>query len=114
VLADDAYAAVTAQGCVAVDAAVNPALAGAIDVKTPSPSDATATTAMRLKFVFVDICFLSIVEKGTFPNSALAEKADLFVISRSFWESIGSIHSYFSNTKIWWIFCLVRQRDFRY
>jgi hypothetical protein len=60
------------------------ALAGAIDVKTPSPSDATATTAMRLKFVFVDICFLSIVEKGTIPNSALVEKADLFVISRCF------------------------------
>jgi hypothetical protein len=84
VLADDAYAAVTAQGCVAVVAATKVALAGAIDVKTPSPSDATATTAMRLKFVFVDICFLSIVEKGTFPNSALVEKADLFVISRSF------------------------------
>ena len=79
----DEYAAVTAHGVVAVDAAVKPALAGAIDVNTPSPSDATAITAMRLKFVFVDICFLSIVEIGTIPNSALVEKADLFVISRS-------------------------------
>jgi hypothetical protein len=68
---------------VAVVAATKSALAGVIDVKTPSPSDATATTAMRLKFVFVDICFLSIVELGTIPNSALVEKADLFVISRS-------------------------------
>jgi hypothetical protein len=84
VLALDEYAAVTAHGVVDVVAATKAALAGAIDVKTPSPSDATATTAMRLKFVFVDICFLSIVEIGTFPNSALAEKADLFVISQSF------------------------------
>jgi hypothetical protein len=83
VLALVAYAEVAAHGVVPVDAATNSALAGAIDVNTPSPSDATATTAMRLKFVFVDICFLSIVEKGTIPNSALVEKADLFVISRS-------------------------------
>jgi Mrp family chromosome partitioning ATPase len=36
----------------------------------PNPSDATATSAMRLKVVFVDICFLSIVDLENFPSSA--------------------------------------------
>jgi hypothetical protein len=31
------------------------------ELSTPRPNAATATSAMRLKFVFVDICFLSIV-----------------------------------------------------
>jgi hypothetical protein len=31
------------------------------ELRTPRPNAATATSAMRLKFVFVDICFLSIV-----------------------------------------------------
>ena len=47
-----------------------PALAGATDVSTPSPSAATATNATRLKFVFVDMFFLSLVETGHFPISA--------------------------------------------
>jgi hypothetical protein len=34
--------------------------AGATDVRTPKPNAATATSATRLKVVFVDICFLSI------------------------------------------------------
>jgi len=44
--------------------------AGATDVRTPSPSAATATSATRLKFVFVDMFFLSLVEIGHFPISA--------------------------------------------
>jgi hypothetical protein len=34
--------------------------AGATEVNTPKPNAATVTSAMRLKVVFVDICFLSI------------------------------------------------------
>jgi hypothetical protein len=34
--------------------------AGATDVSTPKLNAATATSAMRLNVVFVDICFLSI------------------------------------------------------
>jgi hypothetical protein len=36
----------------------------------PSVKAATATSAMRLKVVFVDICFLSIVDLENFPSSA--------------------------------------------
>jgi hypothetical protein len=54
----------------AATAIVTAALAGATDVRTPSPSDATATSATRLKFVFVDMFFLSLVEIGNFPISA--------------------------------------------
>jgi hypothetical protein len=43
------------------------ALAGATDVRTPKPREATATSAMRLKVVFVDICFLSISRAEEFP-----------------------------------------------
>jgi len=38
---------------------------------TPRPKAATATSAMRLNVVFVDICFLSIVELWTIRSSAL-------------------------------------------
>jgi hypothetical protein len=44
------------------------ALAGATDVTTPRPKAATATSAMRLKVVFVDICFLSISRDQEFPG----------------------------------------------
>jgi hypothetical protein len=44
------------------------ALAGATDVKTPKPKAATVTSAMRLKVVFVDICFLSISRVREFPD----------------------------------------------
>ncbi len=37
---------------------------------TPRPNAATATSAMRLNVVFVDICFLSIVELRTIRISA--------------------------------------------
>jgi len=39
--------------------------------KTPRPNAATATSAMRLKVVFVDILFLSVVVKRTFLLAAL-------------------------------------------
>jgi hypothetical protein len=39
--------------------------------RTPRPNAATATSAMRLNVVFVDICFLSIVELRTIRGSAL-------------------------------------------
>jgi len=42
---------------------------GATDI-TPKPNAATVTSAMRLKVVFVDICFLSIVDSKTIPDSA--------------------------------------------
>jgi len=46
------------------------ALAGATAVNTPKPKAETATSAMRLRVVFVDICFLSIVDPRAFPESA--------------------------------------------
>ena len=38
--------------------------------RTPKPNAATVTSAMRLKVVFVDICFLSIVDLRTIRRSA--------------------------------------------
>jgi hypothetical protein len=38
--------------------------------RTPKPNAATATSAMRLNVVFVDICFLSIVDPRTIRRSA--------------------------------------------
>jgi hypothetical protein len=79
-------------GCVATaaksqfPAASVPAFAGATDVRTPSPSDATATSATRLKFVFVDMFFLSLVEIGHFPISAR--------------RSCGSSNMYFVTTRV--------------
>ena len=46
------------------------ALAGATDVISPKPIAETATSAMRLSVVFVDICFLSLVVKETFSFTA--------------------------------------------
>jgi hypothetical protein len=45
------------------------ACAGTDDSK-PKPNADTATSAMRLRSVFVDIFFLSLVELGNFPISA--------------------------------------------
>jgi hypothetical protein len=44
------------------------AFAGATEVRTPKPIEATATSATRLKVVFVDICFLSISRVREFPD----------------------------------------------
>jgi len=38
--------------------------------RTPAVNAVTATSAMRCFIVFVDICFLSLVELGNFPISA--------------------------------------------
>ena len=48
------------------------ALATGVDTteNNPAVSADTATTAMRFLSVFVDICFLSLVELGNFPISA--------------------------------------------
>jgi len=48
-------------------ASPTPAVAGATEVKTPKPREATATSATRLKVVFVDICFLSISRSEESP-----------------------------------------------
>jgi hypothetical protein len=49
------------------------ALAGATDVITPIDIAATATSEIRLKVVFVDMFFLSLVELRTIRTSAWAE-----------------------------------------
>jgi hypothetical protein len=51
----------------AVGTSVTPADAGATEVTTPRPKAATATSATRLKVVFVDNCFLSISRSEEFP-----------------------------------------------
>jgi hypothetical protein len=43
------------------------ALDGAM-LSNPKPNADTATSAMRLRSVFVDICFLSISQSREFPN----------------------------------------------
>jgi len=45
------------------------ALDVAVDIK-PNPKDATTTSAIRLKYVFVDIYFLSLVASKTFLEAA--------------------------------------------
>jgi len=47
------------------------ALAGETELNTPKPKAATATSAMRLKVVFVDMCFLSISRTEEFPQFGL-------------------------------------------
>jgi hypothetical protein len=49
-------------------AVASAAVAGATEDKTPNPNAATVTSAMRLKVVFVDICFLSISRSREFPS----------------------------------------------
>jgi hypothetical protein len=73
--ADDAVN-VSAVVCAAVadDSVTESALIAACDgteLSTPRPNAATATSAMRLKFVVVDICFLSIVVSKYFLEAAL-------------------------------------------
>ena len=67
--------AVSAVVCAAVaaesvsESALIVAVEGTTDI-TPKPNAATVTSAMRLKVVFVDICFLSIVDLRTIRSSA--------------------------------------------
>jgi hypothetical protein len=49
------------------------ALDGATE-SIPNPNDATATSAMRLKVVFVDICFLSISRDRESPALGFGPK----------------------------------------
>jgi cytoskeletal protein RodZ len=56
------------------ESAFTTALEGAIE-RTPRPKAATATSATRLKVVFVDMCFLSIVDPRNFRRSAWASNA---------------------------------------
>jgi hypothetical protein len=68
----DTATAVVAADAVAPSVIASAELAaceGATDI-TPKPNAATVTSAMRLKVVFVDICFLSIVDSRTIPDSA--------------------------------------------
>jgi hypothetical protein len=48
------------------------ALEGAAD-NNPKPNADTATSAMRLRSVFVDICFLSISQDQEFPDLGLGD-----------------------------------------
>jgi len=51
----------------------------------PKPKAETATSAMRLRVVFVDICFLSIkVDPRAFPESAWHKKALSYDMRRHF------------------------------
>jgi hypothetical protein len=52
------------------------AFAGAVAESSPNPKAETATSAMRLRVVFVDICFLSLVVEEAF--SSTAGKEELF------------------------------------
>jgi hypothetical protein len=44
------------------------------ELSTPIPNAATATSAIRLKFVFVDIYFLSLVATRNFLVAALVKR----------------------------------------
>jgi hypothetical protein len=56
------------------ESAFTTALEGATE-RTPRLKAATATSATRLKVVFVDMCFLSIVDPRNFRRSAWASNA---------------------------------------
>jgi hypothetical protein len=71
----DVAVAVSPVSCdaVAAETEKSTALAVAFEGTTeraPKPKAATVTSAMRLKVVFVDICFLSIVDPRTIRGSA--------------------------------------------
>jgi hypothetical protein len=66
-------------------ATVRAADAGTVD-NTPRPKAATATSAMRLKVVFVDICFLSISRSEEFPPLGLGGKCLLICHERALFE----------------------------
>jgi hypothetical protein len=61
------------------------ALDGTTD-RSPNPNDATATSAMRLIVVFVDICFLSNSQDQEFPALGLGEKGLLICHERALFE----------------------------
>jgi hypothetical protein len=57
--------------------------------RSPNPNEATATSAMRLKVVFVDICFLSISQDQEFPALGLGEKGLLICHERALLKGHG-------------------------
>ena len=61
--------------------------AGATALTKPKPKVETATSAMRLRVVFVDICFLSLVDPRAFPESAWHKKALSYDMSASYCAS---------------------------
>ena len=61
--------------------------AGATALTKPKPKAETATSATRLRVVFVDICFLSIVDFEAFSISAWHKKALSYDMSASFCAS---------------------------
>jgi hypothetical protein len=68
---------------VTTDVAPSAALEGATE-SIPKPRDATATSATRLRSVFVDICFLSISQKQEFPALGLGNTCLLICHERVF------------------------------
>jgi hypothetical protein len=72
VTATPALAFVTLVAEIAVGVEIPNALAEGVTTieSIPKPNAETATSAMRLRVVFVDICFLSIVDSRAFPESA--------------------------------------------
>jgi hypothetical protein len=73
VVAGDPTATEAVASTTAIVPLVIAALAGATDVRTPIDNAATATSEIRLKVVFVDMFFLSLVELRTIRTSAWAE-----------------------------------------
>ena len=61
-----ALVAVSAMGFGLVSTVADAAVAGTVETR-PKPKAATATSAMRLRSVFVDICFLSISRSTDYP-----------------------------------------------
>jgi hypothetical protein len=66
------FASKPVEAAIELMVAVEAALADgtATTESSPAPSADTATSAMRLRSVFVDMFFLSLVEIGNFPISA--------------------------------------------
>jgi len=69
-----------------VSSAAGAATDGATEI-IPKPKAATATSAMRLRSVFVDICFLSISRSEEFPPSAWVKVRPLICHERAFMGS---------------------------
>jgi len=67
---DFAFVGAPAVPAVTVNVSARTSACDGTELSTPRPKEATATSAMRLKFVFVDICFLSLVVTRNFLVAA--------------------------------------------
>jgi hypothetical protein len=74
VLAVEPIAIVVVDADRAIESAIPPAALAEDRGITPKPNAATATSAMRLKVVFVDICFLSISRLSDVPSAGFGLK----------------------------------------